>query len=60
MTKRPTRLHREIAEMADAQHRLGIMDEATRQEIAEKLRTDVADGSGGETFVDQADQRVEC
>ncbi|MDR2839330.1 MAG: helix-turn-helix domain-containing protein [Azonexus sp.] len=32
-TKKPSRLQREIAEMALTQHRLGIMDEATAQKI---------------------------
>jgi putative transcriptional regulator len=33
MTTKPSRLAREIAEMAAAQHRLGIMDEATHEKI---------------------------
>ncbi|GAA2890894.1 putative transcriptional regulator [Aminobacter niigataensis] len=32
-TTKPSRLSREIAEMAGAQHRLGIMDEATYEKI---------------------------
>ena len=32
-TTKPSRLVREIAEMADAQRRLGIMDEATYEKI---------------------------
>jgi len=32
-TKKPSRLSKEIAEMAGAQHRLGIMDKATYQKI---------------------------
>jgi putative transcriptional regulator len=32
-TNKPNRLADEIAEMADAQHRLGIMDAATHQKI---------------------------
>jgi hypothetical protein len=40
-TKKPSRLAREIAEMADAQRRLGIMDEAIRDEAREHwLRTE--------------------
>ncbi len=33
MTTKPSRLAREIAEMAGAQRRLGIMDEATYENI---------------------------
>jgi len=41
-TKKPSRLAREIAEMAAAQRRLGIMDEAIRDEALEHwLRTEV-------------------
>lgn len=36
-TKKPSRLTREIAEMADAQRRLGIMDEATYEKIMARL-----------------------
>ncbi len=40
-TKKPSRLTREIAEMADAQHRLGIKGEAIRDEALERwLRTE--------------------
>ncbi len=42
MIKKPGRLSREIAEMAGAQRRLGIMDEATYQKItARHLGADV-------------------
>lgn len=41
-TKKPSRLAREVAEMADVQRRLGIMDEAIRDEALEHwLRTEV-------------------
>lgn len=40
-TKKPSRLTREIAEMADAQRRLGIEDEAIHDEALEHwLRTE--------------------
>jgi len=35
-TRTPSRLAREIAEMADAQRRLGIMDEATYEKITSR------------------------
>jgi putative transcriptional regulator len=36
MSKKPSRLANEIVEMADAQHRLGIMDSETHREITVK------------------------
>jgi putative transcriptional regulator len=32
-TKKPSRLTTELSEMAEAQHRLGIMDDATHSKI---------------------------
>jgi putative transcriptional regulator len=42
MTKKPSRLDEEIVEMAEAQHRLGIMDDATFGKITARHLGDVA------------------
>ncbi|WP_252869857.1 hypothetical protein [Brucella pituitosa] len=44
-TTKPSRLSREIAEMAGAQRRLGIMDEATYEDHGAASWRDLADRS---------------
>lgn len=47
MTTKPSRLAREIAEMASAQRRLGIMDEAAYEKIIAQHLGGKAPSAGG-------------